>query len=121
MGDRVLMQCFSSETGKAGPVLYLHDMGHKADAIARRLAARMTGRSGDVAYSSARLVQEGLVGNESGCLGIGVMAGGTLLTAADSHGDAGIVLIDVASGHVCKCLGGYLKDGPDGFPFDPRA
>lgn len=108
MGDRVLFQCHRA--GKEfGPVVYGHWAGSEAPEIVSRLAQRMQGRGGDVDYSSARLVQEVLAECPDGNTGIGVWNAERLLTAEDSHGDAGVVLIDVDNGHAVQYLGGYLK------------
>lgn len=117
MGNRVLMQCFSSERGNFGPVVYGHWSGGDAGNVARKLAARMKDRQGDLAYSSARLMQE-LIDGDEGNLGFGMWNSDHLLVADDSHGDAGVILIDVDNGHKCQCMGGYLKTGDDGFPIE---
>lgn len=115
MGDRVLIQCFSSKTGKVGPVIYGHWSGYDSSEAVRRLAKRMKGRDGDVPYSSARMVQE-LVGTDNGNTGFGIWNEEKKLEEKSSHGDAGIILIDVDNDHRCECLGGYLTVGEDGLP-----
>jgi hypothetical protein len=107
MGNRVLMQCFSSKTGEFGPVVYCHWAGDTAPEIVNRLAAQMKGREGDLAYSSARLVQCA-IGTDAHNTGFGMWNAEKLLTAADSHGDAGCVLIDVDKDHKAQYFGGYL-------------
>ncbi len=123
MGDRVLFQVLSKAQGAVGPVVYGHWSGSNAPAIVRRLVDRMAARPGDVAYTTARLVQEIVADDPDGPLGVGVwnaptLGGGSseVLTADDTHGDAGVVLIDCSDGFRCECLGGYLLTGPDGFP-----
>ena len=123
MGDRVLFQVVTSKGDAVGPVVYGHWCGSDAPAIVRRLADRMAARPGDVEYASARLVQEVIATAPDTSLGVGVWNAPTLgggmserLTAEDSHGDAGVVLIDCGGGFKCECLGGYLRTGPDGFP-----
>ena len=123
MGDRVLFQVVSNAQGIVGPVVYGHWSGAEAPAIVRRLADRMAARPGDVDYTTARLVQGVLEGLPDGPLGVGVWNAPTLgggqserLTAEDTHGDAGVVLIDCSDGFRCECLGGYLRTGDDGFP-----
>lgn len=113
------MQCFSSKTKGFGPVVYGHSSGSIAVQVTRNLAERMKSRQGDLEYSSARLVQE-MVGADSTNLGFGMWNADELLTAEASHGDAGVILIDVDNGHKCLCFGGYLKNGEDGFPVDDR-
>lgn len=116
MGDRVLMQCFSSKSGEVGPVVYCHNNGHEAPKIIKSLAKRMKGREGDIPYSSARLVQEAIATYPNGNLSFGCWNRTKKLTAEDSHGDAGVVLIDVDNDHKTECMGGYLKTGEDGYP-----
>jgi hypothetical protein len=102
-----------------GPVVYCHWSGYRAPEIARKLAARMASRPGDMDYATARLVQE-CTANGDGPLGFGVSNAAARLTSEDSHGDAGIVLIDCDS-FKCECLGGYLDTGADGFPVEQGA
>lgn len=112
MGDRVLIQCHNSKTGDFGPVVYGHNSGGDAMAAVARLRARMESRPGDLEYSSARLVQE-LIGRDTSNLSFGLWNAGALLTAEDSHGDAGVILLDVANGLSAECLGGYLEQGSE--------
>lgn len=115
MGDRVLIQCFSSKSGDVGPVIYGHWSGYNSPDAVRRLAERMKDRQGDVPYSSARMVQE-LVGDNDDSTGFGIWNEEKKLTESGSHGDAGVILIDVDNEHRCECFGGYLAVGEDGFP-----
>lgn len=108
MGDRVLMQVFSSKSGEFGPVVYGHWSGETAPEVVDRLRARMKNRLDDVQYSSARLVQE-IIGDDRHDTGFGIWNTSAKLTAADSHGDAGCVLIDCANDHKAQYFGGYLK------------
>jgi len=108
MGDRVLMQCHSSKTGEFGPILYCHCAGERAPLIVAELHDRMKTRPDDLDYSSARLAQIAMEG-DSNCLSFGIYNATALLTAEDSHGDAGCVLIDVSDDHSAKYFGGYLK------------
>lgn len=110
MGDRVLMQCYRPDTGKFGPVVYGHWSGSDAPKIVANLAERMAGRRGDVDYASARLVQEVcLTIYSNGNSGCGVWSADHLLTADDSHGDAGCVLINV-NDYTAQYMGGYLRN-----------
>lgn len=116
MGDRVLFQVVrKSDTEDFGPVVYCHWSGERAPEIVKALAERMMDRTGDVSYATARLVQE-CVGTSDGALGFGVWNANARLTDKDSHGDAGVVLIDCGDGFKCECIGGYLVTGADGFP-----
>lgn len=116
MGDRVLFQVVSRYQPEAfGPVVYCHWSGGRAPQIVRALAERMVERPNDISYATARLVQE-CVGASTSNTGFGVWNATSRLTADDSHGDAGVVLIDCADGFKCECLDGYLRTGADGFP-----
>lgn len=108
MGDRVVIQCHNPKTSEVGPAVYGHWSGNKALAAIERLRARMASRPGDVEYWSARLVQE-LINGDAGCLSFGIWNAPELLTDKDSHGDAGVVLIDVTTGKI-RCIDGYLAD-----------
>ena len=116
MGDRVLFQVVSRHQPEAfGPVVYCHWSGGRAPQIVRALAERMVERPNDIDYATARLVQE-CVGESTGSTSFGVWNATHKLTADDSHGDAGVVLIDCANWFKCECLDGYLRTGADGFP-----
>ena len=106
MGDRVVLQCYGD--GEVGPAVYGHWSGQDALAVIERLRERMRARPGDVAYWSARLVQE-LTRMDRGCLGFGIWNAPAKLTAKDSHGDAGVILIDVRNGSI-KIIDSYLKE-----------
>lgn len=126
MGDRVIMQIVQRNrlTGDTfGPMVYGHWAGHSTPKIVEALAAKMQDRLGDVAYQSARLVQ--MILDDGGSLmqrdncGIGIYNADAVATEDDSHGDAGVVLID-ADTFKCECLGGYLRANDDGRPFKPE-
>ncbi len=112
MGNRALLQVVDAD--EFGPVVYCHWSGERVPDIVRKLAARMADRKGDLPYTSARLVQE-CVRDDDGALSFGIWNADKKLTAEDSHGDAGVVLIDCNTFHTV-CLGGYLRTGSDGFP-----
>lgn len=107
MGDRVLMQVFSSKTNQFSPVLYCHWSGESTPNNVKALKRRMADRMGDVDYWAARMVQS-MMGALNGSTGFGIWNSSHLLTAEDSHGDAGCVVIDCETGDV-GCFGGYLK------------
>ena len=117
MGDRVLFQIVGGN--EVSPVVYCHWAGWRAPGIVRALKARMVGRPGDVSYTAARLVQECVQVTE-GDAGFGLWNAPERLTAEDSHGDAGVVLIDCNSWR-CECFGGYLVTGEDGLPEERAA
>jgi hypothetical protein len=125
MGDRVLMQCvanYGKPGQEVGPAVYLHWNGSGAGNVVRLLASRMAdrGAQGDVSYCSARLVEAAIEScNLSGeDTGIGLWNQPEPLTADDSQGDAGCVLIHVDQEFRCDCRGGYLTTDPDGFPIE---
>lgn len=115
MGDRVLFQVVEGSAG-FGPVVYCHWSGNRASDIVRKLAARMAGRPGDMDYATARLVQECTAEDPDGAMSFGVYNTRARLTREDSHGDAGVVLIDCDNGFRCECLGGYLRVDAEGMP-----
>lgn len=122
MGDRVLLQVVAADGEEFGPVVYGHWSGSGAGNICRRLAKRMNNRRDDVAYWSARLVQE-VCNGDTGALSVGCWNAEKVLTESYSHGDAGVVLIRLrkqseGAPATFQCLGGYLSIGPDGYPTE---
>ena len=109
MGDRVLLQVVRKEPAEFSPVIYCHWLGGGAVQAVARLAKRMEKRRGDVPYIAARLLQE-VVSDDDGDTGFGLEHASKVLTAADSHGDAGVILVD-ADTFEMTFLGGYLTDG----------
>ena len=125
MGDRVLFQVVDSFDTNAdfSPVVYGHSCASEAPAILERLAERMKTRAGDVSYIAARLVQEVANHNDEDlpedspyrALSVGMWGTDKVLTADDSHGDGGCVLIAATpEGLRYKCMGGYLTVSDDG-------
>lgn len=105
MGERVLFQVVRGN--EFSPVVYCHRAGDQVRQICARLRDRMGDRRGDLEYTAARLVQECINGNE-GSLSFGLWNAKGIQTEADSHGDGGVVLIDVSSSQMqFKCFGGY--------------
>jgi hypothetical protein len=95
MGDRVLMQVVSDDRKRFSPVIYMHWEGSNWENIVQKLAAQMHDRLDDVDYSAARLVQIcATCFNSNDNLGLGIWNTDHILTAEDSHGDNGIVLIN---------------------------
>jgi len=110
MGDRVLLQVVKKGDPKEfSPAIYCHWLGGDAVEAVKRLAVRMSSRRGDVSYIAARLLQE-VINNDSGSTGFGLMHAKKVLTAKDSHGDAGVILVD-ADTFEMTFLGGYLGHG----------
>lgn len=112
MGDRCVLQVIDSrDPTRFSPAVYVHWVGDAVPQIMERTIARMAGRQ-DIDYVAARLVQEcALVAGEHGNLGLGMWNVDHVLTADDSHGDAGCALLDVAWWRV-QYVGGYLARAP---------
>jgi hypothetical protein len=114
MGERVLFQVVRGE--QFSPVVYCHWAGDEVRDICDRLRERMGDRCGDLYYTAARLVQECIDGNEDN-LSFGIWNADSVLTEADSHGDGGVVLIDVSGSQMeFKCFGGYWATVPGDLP-----
>jgi hypothetical protein len=114
MGDRILFQAIGTKSSEFGPVIYGHWSGESGPQVCERFAKRMIGRMNDVPYATARLMQE-LIGDADGNTGFGCWNADAILTEKDSHGDAGVVLVDVSGPQVkFQCLGGYLVASKDG-------
>lgn len=111
MGDRVLFQVIDSQ-GRVSPVVYGHWCGSEAKKIVAATIKQMDGRVNDVDYTTARLVQN-ILGGDKGNTGCGVFNQEKKLTADDSHGDAGCVIVNCDTWNV-EYFGGYLK--PDAQP-----
>jgi hypothetical protein len=125
MGDRVLFQVVQKVEGqrtKVGPVVYGHWCGSRAPKICAKLRDRMASRPGDLGYTAARLVQECTATDPDGPLSFGLWNATKPLKPADSHGDAGIVLVHLTNvGMIFECFGGYLEtDVETGLPRERR-
>ena len=121
MGDRVLMQVVGKN--EFSPVLYGHWSGESSPQVCERIRARMHGREKDVPFTAARLVQELIGDGREGNLGFGIWNAEAELTEKDSHGDAGIIIVDVTENVMrFRCMGGYLKvSDTTGLPYMPEA
>jgi hypothetical protein len=118
MGDRALIIC-KNGTDVAPCALYLHWGGYKVGEILKAAAPRM--RRGDTTYAMGRLIGVAHEMTDGGSLGLGVIGGPTDLEAGTlveySHGDAGVFVVDVATGEVA-CFGGYgFEDGASPSPL----
>jgi len=114
MGERVLFQVVRGE--HFSPVIYCHWSGDEVRDICSRLRERMQGRGGDVQHTAARLVQE-CTNGDTGNLSFGIWNADSVLTETDTHGDGGVVLIDVSGTQMeFKCLGGYWATVPGDLP-----
>ena len=117
MGDRALVIFTDGE--KVSPVIYLHWAGSRVPDLLHRHKDLMASRGADVQYAAARFV--GIVHStmpeQNLSLGIwnadrntrnAVLAGDSDALAAMSHGDAGLVVVDVRS-YSWTAWGGYLS------------
>jgi hypothetical protein len=95
MGDRVLMQVVSDDRKNFSPVIYMHWEGSNWENIVQKLAAQTHDILDDVNYSAASLVQICATYFEMNYYrSVGIWNTDHILTADDSHGDNGIVLIN---------------------------
>lgn len=114
MGDRVLFQVI--RRSEVSPVVYCHNSGSEVRDICERLKTRMQGRFGDLHYTAARLVQE-CINDRPGYLSFGIWNWDRPLTEGDSHGDGGVVIIDINGAQMeFKCFGGYWETVPGELP-----
>lgn len=95
MGNRVLVQLKSDD--EVSPVLYGHWSGHDAKDWLTKLIVKMADRLDDISYSFARLVQIAMSESINDNTGFGVWNAEKLLVASDSHGDAGIYILNVVT------------------------
>jgi hypothetical protein len=117
MGDRALIQ-LTNASKEFSPVLYLHWDGSRVGEIIYNTQERMRGRTGDLEYSFARLVQQAM-GDCDGNTSVGVWNADKLLTAKDGHGDAGCFVVDIqGEDWVVHAGGGYgIEDNTHNLPI----
>lgn len=117
MGDRALV-LFRNEQ-EVSPTVYLHWAGSEVPEMLDILKEHMTGRYDDVAYACARFIGICHV-NNYGNTGLGVWNTDELYQDAVfkndavalegmSHGDAGVVVVDVRD-FSWRAYGGYLAE-----------
>jgi hypothetical protein len=125
MGDRALIQFVSwpssdpslikkrceVQDGSYSPVVYLHWMGEDVPRLLSALQILMGDRRGDVDYTAARCI--GLACQKTpGNLSVGVFNSGNRVWwgQGDTHGDAGVILVNVHPNHWFEthCEGGYM-------------
>lgn len=112
MGDRVIIVCHAGP-GDIAPAIYGHWAGHNAPE--RIVEAGKLGilRRGDPSYAAARLCWHMIQssGDTSSALGYGLLSSPEDLEPEtleqESHGDAGVILLDVRDGSLAY-HGGYL-------------
>ena len=93
MGNRVLVQLKSNE--EVSPVLYGHWSGDNAEIWLHKLIEKMGERLDDLSYSFARLAQIAMDSSKEQVTGFGIWNQEKELVASDSHGDAGIYILNV--------------------------
>lgn len=120
MGDRALIQ-LTNKNGDVSPVLYLHWSGSGVADILARTHQQMAGRTNDVEYTFARLVQQAING-DTGSTAFGVWNQPFVLVPDDSHGDAGCFVVDITTNEWMVAQGGgYGLDGEHAFPVSELA
>jgi len=92
MGDRALIQLTDGK--RYSPSLYVHRDGSRARSIIKDTQKRMEGRTDDLEYSFARLVQIA-IGDDEGNMGFGVQNEQGKLTAEDSPGNHGVFIANI--------------------------
>lgn len=111
MGDRVLIILHTADRSEYSPVIYGHWCGDQAGKYIRELKELMDKRTDDLAYATARLIGIMHTHNE------GNLSLGAWNLPADfkdeaeylkkmSHGDAGVILVDVKD-FSFRTVGGY--------------
>lgn len=106
MGDRALITVTDGK--EFSPTCYLHWHGVDVPYILNDLHVLMENRRGDVSYTFARLVgicHELISGNMS----LGVLHSSSAKWDKESHGDAGAILYNCATGEV-QLYDSYLGD-----------
>jgi hypothetical protein len=92
MGDRVLVQLISGD--EVSPVLYGHWSGNDGKEWLNELILKMGDRLDDLSYSFARLVQLAMKNSVDSVISFGVWNATKKLELSDSHGDAGIYILN---------------------------
>jgi hypothetical protein len=116
MGDRALIIFTDGEN--VSPVIYLHWAGSRVPDLLRQHKALMISRGADVQYAAARFVgivhmtmpEQNLslgMWNADGDLYKAVLGRRSDQLAEMSHGDAGLVVVDVKN-YSWQAYGGYL-------------
>lgn len=108
MGDRVLIQFKSGK--ELSPVVYLHWGGGSVAKLLLQTSSLLRTRGADVSYTCARFIGYCHAENPDSALSLGVWNQKTKLSAKDSHGDAGCIVVDVSDRPwQFECSGGYLN------------
>ncbi|MEL6679466.1 MAG: hypothetical protein AAFQ51_12225 [Pseudomonadota bacterium] len=116
MGDRAFIVFYNATD--VSPTVYFHWNGHDVPEWLEELKQVMSGREGDLSYAAARFV--GVANSHiDGNLSLGIWNTSTEIKRAIlndndellreySHGDAGVILVNVAD-FSWRAVGGYLK------------
>lgn len=94
MGNRVVIQFVNGD--EVSPAIYGHSSGYNAATVIKDLREQMSDRPGDLAYVSARCLGRLIDGDNEGSTGFGLWNAPKKLTKKDSHGDAGVFLVDIS-------------------------
>jgi hypothetical protein len=107
MGDRGIVVFKAGE--HISPAVYVHWHGENLPELLREAAPTL--RANDPDYAAARFC--GHVANKAkGKTGVGIFNTTTLADVRDrefSHGDAGVVIVDVGTGEI-EAINGYLSE-----------
>lgn len=118
MGDRVLIQCVSDKTGEVGPVCYSHWLGDESPEIVSNAVEHLlnTATTNSVSVATATIVAEMAKSQKHN---VECWSEEKRLTEEDTHGDAGIIVLNVDN-LTCQCFGGYLEVSEEGLPVLKR-
>lgn len=115
MGDRCLIVVTDGQE-IAPAAIYTHWSGREAPAIIAEAGAENLLRSGDVSYATARLVGH-FHSREPGAMSLGLVAAPDDLEPETlrefSHGDAGVIVVNVSDGTIRYAGNGYHQRKQD--------
>jgi hypothetical protein len=93
MGNRVVIQFVCN--GKVSPAIYGHWHGSDAAETIKALREQMSDRPSDIEYVAARCIGR-MIDGDTASTGFGLWNAPKQLTAKESHGDAGVYLVDIS-------------------------
>lgn len=93
MGNRVVIQFING--ADVSPAIYGHWAGSATPDMLAELRKQMADRPSDLPYVSARALGR-FIDGDKGSTGFGLWNAPKKLTASDSHGDAGVFLVDIS-------------------------
>jgi hypothetical protein len=94
MGNRIVIQFVNG--ADVSPAIYGHWYGSHAGEALKGLRTQMADRPDSIQYVAARMLGV-MIGDDKGSTGFGLWNAPKRLTAKDSHGDAGVFLVDIAA------------------------